>query len=194
MADSYRIAGRIRDEENRPVGGLTVQAFDKELGIYLHPDDRLGKATSAADGSFEISFGKDTFKDWLESNPKVYLVIRDGEGKIMFQTQGELNTTGDIDFQIKLGEREVDPLAPNIYQEGLRRIAASFRGIGGAVDLSRSDIKEVSEVLFRAMDSWTLYQDQLFRATGYDGIQVPAQPRKEQHDHVSRWDKPVLPT
>ncbi len=194
MADSYRITGRIRDEEGRPVGGFTVQAFDKEQGIRLHPDDRLGKATTAADGSFEISFGKDTFKDRLESNPKVYVAIRDHEGKIMLQTQGELNTTGYIDFQVKLGKKKVDLLAPNIYQDGLRRITASFRGIGGAVDLSKSDVKEMSEVLLRAIDSWTLYQDQLFRATGYDGIQVPAQPRKEQHDHVSRWDKPVLPT
>jgi hypothetical protein len=193
VPDSYRITGRIRDEENGPVKGFTVQAFDKELGIYLHPDDRLGKATTADDGSFEILFGKDTFKDWLESNPKVYLVVRDRAGIIALQTEAETNTTGRIEFQIKLGEIKADPLAPNIYQDGLRRIAASFRGMGTQVDLSKGDIKEMSEVLFRAVDSWTLYRDQLIRATGYDGIQVPAEPRKEHHDHVSRWDKPVLP-
>ncbi len=156
--------------------GFTVQAFDKELGIYLHPDDRLGKATTGDDGRFEILFGKDTFKDWLESNPKVYLVVRDRAGIISLQTEAETNRTGRIEFQIKLGVRAVDPLAPNIYQDGLRRIAASFRGMGAQVDMSKGDIRE-----------------QLIRSTGYDGIQVPAEPRKEHHDHVSRWDKPVLP-
>jgi len=193
VPDSYRITGRIRDEENGPVEGFTVQAFDKELGIYLHPDDRLGKAKTADDGSFEILFGKDTFKDWLESNPKVYLVVRDRAGIIALKTEAETNTTGHVDFQIKLGEIKVDPLAPNVYQDGLRRIAASFRGMGNQVDMSKGDIKEMSEVLFRAVDSWILYRDQLIRATGYDGIQVPFEPRKEHHDHVSRWDKPVLP-
>jgi hypothetical protein len=194
VPESYRIRGRIRDQGNRPVGGFTVQAFDKELGIFLHPDDRLGKAVTGDDGAFEISFGKDTFKDWLESNPKVYLTIRDRAGKVMLQTESEANTTGSIDFQVKLGEREVDPLAPNIYQDGLRRIATSLRASSGAVDMSRSDIQEMSEVLFRAVDSWTLYRDQLFRVAGYDGIQVPAEPRKEKHVHVTRWDKPVLPS
>ena len=193
MPDSYRITGRIRDETNNPVEGYTVQAFDKELAIYLHPDDRLGKAKTADDGSFEITFGKDAFKDWFESNPKVYLVVRDRAGIIAVQTDAETNTTGRVEFQIKLSGIKVEPLAPNIYQDGLRRIATAFRGMGGEVDLSRADVKEVSEILFRAVDSWTLYQDQLIRATGYDGIQVPAEPRKERHDHVSRWDKPLLP-
>jgi hypothetical protein len=193
VPDSYRITGRIRDETNDPVEGYTVQAFDKELAIYLHPDDRLGKAKTADDGSFEITFGKDAFKDLFESNPKVYLVVRDRAGIIAVQTDAETNTTGRVEFQIKLSGTKVEPLAPNIYQDGLRRIATAFRGMGGEVDLSRADVKEVSEILFRAVDSWTLYQDQLIRATGYDGIQVPAEPRKERHDHISRWDKPLLP-
>jgi len=93
-----------------------------------------------------------------------------------------------------LGESLVDALAPNIYQDNLRRIGASFRGMTGTVDMSRADVQEMSEVLFRAVDSWTLYRDQIFqKADGYDGIQVPEEPRKEKHDHVSRWDRPVLP-
>jgi len=194
VPESYRITGRIRGEGNNPVEGFTVQAFDKELGIFLHPDDRLGRAVTGSDGVFRISFGRETFKDWLQSNPKVYLTIRDRTGKIMLQTEAKSNTTGDIDFEVRLGAREIDTLAPDIYQDGLRRIASSLRASSGAVDMSRSDILEMSEILFRAVDSWTIYRDQLFRVAGYDGIQVPAEPRKERHDHVTRWDKPVLPS
>ncbi len=192
MPESYRITGRIRDEERKPVAGFIVQAYDKELGIFLHPDDRLGKAVTDSDGAFEISFSKETFKEWLENNPKVYLTIRDTTGRVVLQTDPEENTTGNIDFQIKLGESPVDPLAPDIYKDGLRKIATSLRASTSAVDMSRGDIQEMAEVLFRSVDSWTLYRDELFRVAGYDGVQVPAGPRKEKHDHVSRWDKPVL--
>ncbi len=192
MSESYRITGSVRDEQGKPVEGFTIQAFDKKLGIYLHPDDKLGKATTRFDGSFEISFNKETFKDWLEKNPKIYLQVRNREGKIVVQSQAQVNTTGDTEFQIKLGEREIDPLDSNIYQNGLGRIVGSFRGMSGTVDMSRSDIAEVAEILFRAIDSWVLYRDELVRVAGYDGIKVPNQPRKEQHDHITRWDRPVL--
>ncbi len=195
--NSYRISGRIRDERNRPAAGYIVQAFDKVLGILLlHPDDRLGKATTAGDGSFEITFGKETFKEWFTNQPKVYLVVRDQGGKVVLQTQVGVNTTGDVQFQVKLGGGpEVDALAPNIYQDSMKRIGASFSGMQGTLDMSKVDVQEMSEVLARAVDSYTLYRDEIFQAVaGYDGIQVPREPRKERHDHVSRWDRPVLPT
>ncbi len=193
MPDSYRIAGRIRDENKNPAVGFVVQAFDQVPAIYLHPDDRLGKATTGADGSFQITFVKATFKELFANDPKVYLVVREPGGKVALKTEVEVNTTGDMQFQIKLGEPEVDALDPNIYQGNLNRIATTFRGITGTVDMSRGDIQEMAEVLTRAVDSWTFYRDQLLRVTGYDGVQVPEQPRKEAHHHVTRWDRPVLP-
>ena len=77
MTDGYRVTGRIRDERSHEVEDLVVQAFDKDLGIYLHPDDRLGKDETKKDGSFQISFTKAAFKDWFEQDPNVYLQIRD---------------------------------------------------------------------------------------------------------------------
>lgn len=194
MPDSYRISGRIRDENNVPAVDFVVQAFDKELGIYLHPDDRLGKATTADDGSFEITFPKETFKELFADDPKVYLLVREPGGEVVLTTDIGTNTTGDVQFQIKLGEPEVDALAPNIYQDNLRRIGASFRGMTGEVDMSEADVPTMSEELLRAVDSYTLYRDQIFKKeAGYDGIQVPEEPRKEKHYHVIRWDRPVLP-
>jgi hypothetical protein len=32
------------------------------------------------------------------------------------------------------------------------------------------------------------------RASGYDGIQVPEQPRRVNHYHITRWDEAVLPS
>ena len=189
----YRITGRIRDERNHPAKDYVVQAFDKDLGIYLHPDDRLGKANTADDGSFEITFNEATFKDWFESEPNVYLQVRDEDGRIVVGTQSSKNATGRIDFQIKFGKPQTNPLEPDIYANSLERMRAGLQSVGDAVDLSRDDVRSVFELIAGALASWTTYRDELVRVCGYDGIQVPEQPRRADHRHVTRWDEAVLP-
>ena len=192
MPGYYTITGRIRDENNQAVEGYTVQAFDKDPGIYLHPDDRLGKALTSSDGSFKITFTDDAFKDWLEGNPEIYLVIRDREGRILITTESKKNITGKIDFQIKLGRPMLNPLESDLYANNFERMIAALKNIGDAADLSRSDVKMIFELLLRTQSSWIIYRDQLVRLQGYDGIQVPKQPRKEEHHHITRWDRAVL--
>ena len=189
----YRITGRIRDERNHPAKDYVVQAFDKDLGIYLHPDDRLGKANTADDGSFEITFNEATFKDWFESEPNVYLQVRDEDGRIVVGTQSSKNATGRIDFEIKFGKPQTNPLEPDIYANSLERMRAGLQSVGDAVDLSRDDVRSVFELIAGALASWTTYRDELVRVCGYDGIQVPEQPRRVDHRHVTRWDEAVLP-
>jgi hypothetical protein len=193
MVTNYRITGSVRDERNQLAEGYVVQAFDKDLGIYLHPDDRLGKANTAADGSFEITFDEAAFKDWFESEPNVYLQARNGDGRIVIGTQSSKNTTGRIDFQIKLGKPPTNPLEPDIYANSLERMRAGLQNVGDAVDLSRDDVRSVFELMAGALASWTAYRDELVRVCGYDGIQVPEQPRRVDHRHVTRWDEAVLP-
>jgi len=193
LVTDYRITGRIRDERNHPAKDYVVQAFDKDLGIYLHPDDRLGKANTADDGSFEITFNEATFKDWFESEPNVYLQVRDEDGRIVVGTQSSKNATGRIDFQIKFGKPQTNPLEPDIYANSLERMRAGLQSVGDAVDLSRDDVRSVFELIAGALASWTTYRDELVRVCGYDGIQVPEQPRRVDHRHVTRWDEAVLP-
>src|SRR5271169_3402154 len=103
---TYRITGRIRESDGATGEGYVVQAFDKDRGIYGHPDDRLGKAELDASGSFSMTFGESAFKDWFESEPSVYLVVRDEDGAISFQTSAKKNVTTRMDFQIKMGQVE----------------------------------------------------------------------------------------
>jgi hypothetical protein len=189
----FRITGRIRDQNRIGVKGFTVQAFDKDLGIYLHPDDRLGKDHTDEDGYFEIQFDSSTFKDWFEDYPNVYLVIRDEEGKSVITTEAKKNSTGRVDFQVELGVTDVSPLEPDIYSGNFDRMRTAFQNLGDSVDLSNNDIQITSNFVLGAIGSWTLYRDELARSGGYDGIQVPKIPRKEKHDHVTRWDEEVLP-
>lgn len=190
---SYRITGRIRDEDNITVEGYTVQAFDKDLGIYLHPDDRLGNARTDSNGAFLITFGQDAFRDWFESNPNVYLTIRDQTGRILFETPSKENSTGEADFQIKLGSSVVSTQKPDLYSGSLARIVAAFKNIGDSADLSNSDINILFEVILRIVSSWTIERDSLVQIYGYDGIQMPEHPRGEEHSHITRLDKSMLP-
>ena len=189
----FNIVGRIRGEDNLSVEGYTVQAFDKDPGIYLHPDDRLGKSRTDSEGAFSINFGEEAFKDWFESNPKVYLTIRDQTGRILIETQDKENSTGEAEFQIKLGRSVANMLEPDLYSGGLARIVGALRNIGDSADLSNSDVSILFELLLRVVTSWTIERDSLVQIRGYDGIQVPEHPRTEEHYHITRWDKPILP-
>ena len=194
MAKSYRITGRLRDERSQTVDGYTVQAFDKDLGVYGHPDDRLGKDKTKEDGDFSIEFTEATFKDWFEDSPKIYLQIRDTEGRVVISTAGKDNTSGAVDFQVKLGKSQPNPLEPDLYANGLERMRTGLQNVGDAVDLSRADVKDLFQLFLGVIGAWTSFRDEIVRICGYDSIQVPKQPRKEEHYHVTRWDEAVLPT
>ena len=189
----YRITGRIRDENDLPVRGCIVQAFDRDPFIYLHPDNKLGKAMTDDNGAFEIVFDKMAFEDWFEGNPEVYLIIRGQDGSVLISTHEKENTTLRMDFQIKLGRIEVDTLEPDLYADNLARMISAFKLIFDLESLSNSDARTVVEVLSRALNSWTIYRDELASYAGYDAIQVPSHPRWAEHYHVTRWDKPILP-
>jgi len=189
----FRIIGIVRDENNLPVAGCIVQAFDKDPAIYLHPDNILGEAITNENGAFEIIFDKKDFEDWFEGNPEVYLIIRGHDGKVLISTSEKENATTRMDFQIKLGQREVNPLNPDLYAGNLARMISAFKVVLGSESLKGSDTRTVVEVLSRAISSWVLHRDDLARYGGYDGIQVPSQPRRIEHYHVTRWDKPILP-
>ena len=193
QSNYYKITGRIRDENNLPVKGCMVQAFDKDPGIYLHPDDRLGNAMTDDEGAFEIIFDEKAFEDWLEGGPEVYLIVIGREGNVLIRTHEKENVTRRMDFQIKLGQREVNPLNPDLYAGNLARMISAFKVVLGSESLTGSDTRTVVEVLSRAISSWVIYRDGLARYAGYDGIQVPPYPRRTEHYHVTRWDKPILP-
>lgn len=191
--ENYTITGRIRDEDNRAVEGFHIQAFDKDISLYFHPDDRLGRSTTDESGSFEITFNKEAFEDWFEGNPEVYLVIRERDGKKIITMESKENTTKDMEFQIKLDTIELNPDEPDIYAGNFERMLAAVSNGMGTEDLSKTDVTIIFEIFVRILKSWTIYRNELVSYCGYDGVQVPRQPRREEHEHIVRWDRPVLP-
>ena len=187
----YRITGRIRDQANRPARGYAISAFDEDLGSRLNPDDLLGEATSDENGDFEITFSKAAFEDWFETDPDVYLVVKDRSGKVLIRTKSKKNRTKLVEFQIKLDKSSIIPPGSDPYRESLVSMIGALRGAGDAADLSKGDVRVLFELFMRVAAAWTVNRDELVRLWGYDGIQVPKNPREDKHDHVIRWDRPT---
>jgi len=68
----FQVAGVVLEEKTHaPLAGYGVQAFDKDVVS----DDFLGESTTDEAGRFEIRFTDADFKDALESQPDIYLVV-----------------------------------------------------------------------------------------------------------------------
>jgi len=104
-ATGYRVRGTIEEAETgRPLGGLIVRAFDRDLLF----DDKLGFATSDERGAFEIRFGPEAFRDVRESHPDLYLRVYDAEGTgLLHETTDAIrwNASTDERYRIRIPAR-----------------------------------------------------------------------------------------
>ena len=73
-----RLFGTVTEEESgRPLAGLLVRAYDKDL----IKDDHLGDAVTGAAGEFEIQYTEAQYRDFNETLPDLYVRIYDTGGK-----------------------------------------------------------------------------------------------------------------
>jgi hypothetical protein len=78
-----RIYGTVvEDESGRPVEGLVVRAYDKDL----IRDDHLGDTQTDAKGAFAIEYSEVQYRDLNETLPDLYLRIFDPSGKRLVHT------------------------------------------------------------------------------------------------------------
>ena len=189
----FRIVGHVSDSKGNAIPDLTVQAFDKDLGFLVDPDDRLGTATTDQNGKFEIAYDESSFKEWFEGRADVYLIIRDRDGRVLYKTDVRREAKDVETFEIKIPEerRDIDATPPvDPYGETLSRLLSSFNRARGTVDLSEVSVEQLIANAGRAVSSWTYYTTEAaWKKIGYDGPQVPRYPRDNSHDHAIPWKK-----
>ena len=194
MATGFIVRGSIKDINGHPLKNLMVQAMDSDQEWFDdRSDDILGSTWTKNDGSFEISFSEEQYKEnFLERNPDVFLIVRNSLGETIYvseirrgvKKEDVKNLTFDIvlDSAEKKIEYSNDP-----YVQNNQRVIAAFQGIGESVDLTNNDTARILTLLLRTMNDWQLYAQDISRL-GFDGPQVPRYPWMESHTHKLKWE------
>ena len=101
----FRIDGVVREAgSGRPLPGLLVRAFDKDL----LKDDFLGECETDAEGRFTIHFTDADFKDVVESQPDLYLcVFEPGASRPILNTAVRDNATPSEYFEVEVPPAEL---------------------------------------------------------------------------------------
>jgi carotenoid cleavage dioxygenase len=102
-----RVIGTVVEEESgKPLAGLRVRAYDKDL-IF---DDKLGDTLTDAQGKFEISYSEAHFRDLEETEPDVYIRIYDAAGKkLLYTTEKAVRRSAQVTerFDVKISKAKL---------------------------------------------------------------------------------------
>jgi hypothetical protein len=102
-----RVIGTVVEEESgKPLQGLRVRAYDKDLVF----DDKLGEKITDAGGHFEISYTEAHFRDLEETLPDVYIRIYDAAGKkLLYTSEKAVRKSAQITerFDVKIAKAKL---------------------------------------------------------------------------------------
>jgi len=78
--------------KNEPDGvkGLKVIAVDYDP---IYAEDILGSDTTKSDGSFEITYNHDKYRDWYERNPDIVVRVYGPSSRLLFETPEKKDVT-----------------------------------------------------------------------------------------------------
>ena len=102
-----RVIGTVVEQESgKPLQGLRVRAYDKDLVF----DDKLGDTLTDAAGKFEISYSEVHFRDLEETEPDVYIRIYDASGKkLLYTTERAVRKSAAVTerFDVKIAKAKL---------------------------------------------------------------------------------------
>jgi hypothetical protein len=197
----YTIKGVIKDAQGNPIKNIMIQAMDSDQRWYEdRNDDIIGIIRTKEDGTFEIPFDKEKFKDTLlENNPQIFLIIRNSFGQIIHTTEPIKKEVEDsksesqktLYFEITLAstEKENSGISLDPYLANNERVISAFQKLGDVSEFQLNDISRILRLLNTSINAWSLYTTEYtWNKIGYDGPQVPRYPwRTQDHSHKMSW-------
>jgi hypothetical protein len=113
MKLKFKIRGKVIERESkRPLAGLMVRAYDKDLLF----DDLLATTTTDKTGSFEMRYSGSDFQELFDRNPDIYFIIMDETGARTIHTTAEsvrCNAGADEFFEIEIPSHKIPPSDKN---------------------------------------------------------------------------------
>jgi len=83
------IKGKVTNENNVGLGGLSVQVFDVD---FLDMEDQIGSTKTLSTGEFAIAYAPSAY-GWLETKPDLIVRISDPVGRLLFESEEYPNIT-----------------------------------------------------------------------------------------------------
>jgi hypothetical protein len=104
-ADTWVVKGKVTDENNKGLKGLTISLYDQDLFF----DDVLGTTLTNENGNFEIIYRVDAFKFLFEKKPDLYLKVLDNKGKKLYTSEKKIRPdAGRVEeFIIKIESKKL---------------------------------------------------------------------------------------
>lgn len=127
---SYLLTGRIADQYDKALAGLSVRAFDRDI---ITADDALGSAVTDANGRYSIRFTDKDFKgrglEQLElGGPDVYIRVYDGD-TLLGKSPVHNNCKQDITIDLKVTASQ--PNEPKDFVVRGKVATHELRGVAG---------------------------------------------------------------
>jgi hypothetical protein len=95
----YSIRGRVLDAASGcPLAGLHIRAYDRDLMW----DDCLGTADTDARGDFRIQFFTQDFKEPLEGQPEIYIVVYGPDLNQLHFTEPVVADATNVQIEIRI--------------------------------------------------------------------------------------------
>ena len=186
----YKVQGSVDNAQGR----FYVELLDDDQHLLEdRVNDLLGSAWTE-NGNFEITFDDSLFKDnMLEFRPELFIVVRDENGKILYTSEKKRpsNSTDseNLLFPNLLTKSDVKVI-DSPYSSTFQRQIAAIQRISDGVDVDIEDLGNVTTLLLQSVNAMILYNNEtVWKSVGYDGPQVPPQPRKKDHDHKLDWER-----
>ncbi|MBC8487952.1 MAG: hypothetical protein H8D45_18130 [Bacteroidetes bacterium] len=102
--DAWVVRGKVTDEMNQGMQGLTISLYDKDLLF----DDVLGTTLTDENGNFKIIYRTEAFKDLFEKKPDVYLKVLEEKGRKLYSSRRMIRCQAGFEeyFTIKIKRRK----------------------------------------------------------------------------------------
>lgn len=217
--DTFSLKGKIITKENKPAEGLYVVAYDKDNILNPDDllGESTTDSNGFFITDFDSSKFSGIFEP-LEGLPDIYLIVKEGKGKREILTTKEAKTSKEIEYHIRNAEHKPDPAAPNIYARNSQRLLDMLNEVREIVGLEqqinidhlnnrdlldeirkrlqdfadrdderRRNFEHVLVIFNSLVDSY--FEEIRIGMIGYDGPQVPREPRRDPYKQVIIWPR-----
>lgn len=119
----FLVRGRVTTAAGKPVGGVTVQAFDRDL----RSESLLGKATTGAAGRYEMRYGTEAFGLFEKGGADLVVKVLATDGKLLGASSVLFNAPPEAEVDVTLLAEALP--TPTLFEEIKKELEPLLAGL-----------------------------------------------------------------